>query len=87
MVIVRVFLRIVAEVMDVALGSWTSCYRKLIKLTFGLILQAYVVLGQFLVLKKDEEMFKDWLKETCGANAKQQGDCHQCLKEWCDNFL
>lgn len=71
----------------VALGSWTSCYRKLIKLTFGLILQAYVVLGQFLVLKKDEEMFKDWLKETCGANAKQQGDCHQCLKEWCDNFL
>eukprot|EP00105_Crassostrea_gigas_P006041 XP_011419832.1 PREDICTED: barrier-to-autointegration factor [Crassostrea gigas] len=48
---------------------------------------AYVVLGQFLVLKKDEEMFKDWLKETCGANAKQQGDCHQCLKEWCDNFL
>lgn len=48
---------------------------------------AYVVLGQFLVLKKDDEMFKDWLKETCGANAKQQGDCHQCLKEWCDNFL
>lgn len=50
-------------------------------------LQAYVVLGQFLVLKKDEEMFCDWLKETCGANKKQQGDCHQCLKEWCDNFL
>lgn len=56
-------------------------------ITIGLILQAYVVLGQFLVLKKDDEMFKDWLKETCGANAKQQGDCHQCLKEWCDNFL
>lgn len=56
-------------------------------ITIDLILQAYVVLGQFLVLKKDEEMFKDWLKETCGANAKQQGDCHQCLKEWCDNFL
>ncbi|KAL8600493.1 Barrier-to-autointegration factor [Nucella lapillus] len=48
---------------------------------------AYVVLGQFLVLKKDEELFKDWLKETCGANAKQQGDCHACLVEWCNHFL
>ncbi|XP_062569526.1 barrier-to-autointegration factor-like [Saccostrea cucullata] len=48
---------------------------------------AYVVLGQFLVLKKDEEMFKDWLKEVCGANAKQQEDCYRCLKDWCDNFL
>lgn len=52
-----------------------------------LILQAYVVLGQYLVLKKDEQRFKDWLKETCGANAKQQEDCYQCLKGWCDNFL
>lgn len=49
--------------------------------------QAYVVLGQFLVLKKDEELFRDWLKDTCGANAKQQGDCYGCLKEWCDAFL
>lgn len=52
-----------------------------------LILKAYVVLGQYLVLKKDEQRFKDWLKETCGANAKQQEDCYQCLKGWCDNFL
>lgn len=49
--------------------------------------QAYVVLGQFLVLKKDEELFRDWLKDTCGANAKQQGDCYGCLREWCDAFL
>ncbi|KAK3093508.1 hypothetical protein FSP39_016566 [Pinctada imbricata] len=49
--------------------------------------KAYVVLGQFLVLKKDEELFRDWLKETTGANAKQQGDCFNCLKEWCDSFL
>ncbi|XP_040908164.1 barrier-to-autointegration factor [Toxotes jaculatrix] len=49
--------------------------------------KAYVVLGQFLVLKKDEELFRDWLKDTCGANAKQQGDCYGCLKEWCDAFL
>lgn len=49
--------------------------------------RAYVVLGQFLVLKKDEELFNDWLKEACGANAKQQRDCYGCLKEWCDAFL
>ena len=49
--------------------------------------KAYVVLGQFLVLKKDEEMFVDWLKDACGANKKQSGDCYNCLKEWCDAFL
>ncbi|KAG5285091.1 hypothetical protein AALO_G00033980 [Alosa alosa] len=49
--------------------------------------KAYVVLGQFLVLKKDEEFFRDWLKDTCGANSKQQGDCYGCLREWCDSFL
>ncbi|XP_019941463.1 barrier-to-autointegration factor [Paralichthys olivaceus] len=49
--------------------------------------KAYVVLGQFLVLKKDEELFRDWLKDTCQANSKQQNDCYGCLKEWCDAFL
>ncbi|CAJ0934032.1 unnamed protein product [Ranitomeya imitator] len=49
--------------------------------------QAYVVLGQFLVLRKDEELFKDWLRDTCGANSKQTRDCYTCLKEWCDAFF
>ncbi|KAL5463501.1 hypothetical protein EMCRGX_G032400 [Ephydatia muelleri] len=49
--------------------------------------KAYVVLGQFLVLKKNEELFEDWLNQACGANAKQQRDCYNCLKEWCDAFL
>lgn len=49
--------------------------------------KAYVVLGQFLVLRKDEEMFLDWIKIAVGANAKQGGDCYNCLKEWCDAFL
>ncbi|KAG8563558.1 hypothetical protein GDO81_016129 [Engystomops pustulosus] len=49
--------------------------------------KAFIVLGQFLVLRKDEEMFRDWLKDTCGANAKQGRDCSSCLKEWCDAFL
>ena len=49
--------------------------------------KAYVVLGQFLLFKKDEEMFVDWLKETCGANKKQSKDCHDALAEWSRSFL
>ncbi|XP_077999622.1 barrier-to-autointegration factor-like [Glandiceps talaboti] len=49
--------------------------------------KAYIVLGQFLILKKTEELFRDWLNETTGANKKQAGDCYQCLRDWCDNFL
>ncbi|KAM3920596.1 barrier-to-autointegration factor A-like [Leptodactylus fuscus] len=49
--------------------------------------KAYVVLGQFLVLKKNEDLFKEWLKDICGANTKQSQDCYICLKEWCDAFL
>ena len=45
--------------------------------------KAYVVLGQFLVLKKDEEMFLDWMKLTVKANSKQSKDCFNCLKQWC----
>merc|ERR1712212_279927 len=49
--------------------------------------KAYVVLGQYLLLKKNDELFANWLKETCGANKKQQGDCGKCLKEWCVSFM
>ncbi|XP_075992292.1 barrier to autointegration factor [Anticarsia gemmatalis] len=49
--------------------------------------KAYTVLGQFLVLKKEKELFQEWLKDTCNANSKQSADCYQCLKDWCDEFL
>ncbi|XP_071962540.1 barrier-to-autointegration factor-like [Antedon mediterranea] len=49
--------------------------------------KAYVVLGQFLILQKNKELFTDWLNTTTGANSKQQTDCYNCLKEWCDAFL
>ena len=49
--------------------------------------KAYVVLGQFLILKKNEDIFKKWLNDTCGAAPKQQLDCYNCLKEWCNTFL
>lgn len=49
--------------------------------------KAYVVLGQFLVLKKNEELFEDWLRDACNANSKQAKDCYKALSEWCDQFL
>ncbi len=49
--------------------------------------QAYVVLGQFLLLKKNRDLFIDWLKDLAGANNKQASDCYQCLNDWCDEFL
>ncbi|KAA3671187.1 barrier-to-autointegration factor [Paragonimus westermani] len=49
--------------------------------------KANVVLGQFLLLKCDEELFKDWLRDSCGANAKQSDDCYVALKEWCASFI
>lgn len=49
--------------------------------------QAYVVLGQYLILKKNKDLFIDWLKDIAGANTKQASDCYQCLSDWCDEFL
>jgi len=49
--------------------------------------KAYTVLGQFLILKKDEELFTEWLAEECKANAKQRTDCYNCLRDWCNAFL
>lgn len=49
--------------------------------------QAYTVLGQYLVLKKDEELFKDWMKDVCHASSKQASDCYNCLNDWCEEFL
>jgi len=49
--------------------------------------RAYIVLGQFLVLKKHKELFIDWMKDICGANVRQASECYQCLSDWCDEFL
>ncbi|KAH0954023.1 hypothetical protein HN011_007550 [Eciton burchellii] len=49
--------------------------------------KAYVVLGQYLVLKKNKELFQEWMKDVCSANAKQSTDCYQCLTDWCEEFL
>ncbi|XP_044513827.1 barrier-to-autointegration factor-like [Gracilinanus agilis] len=39
-----------------------------------------VILVQFLVLKKDKDVFWEWFKETCGVNAKQSQNCFGCLQ-------
>ena len=49
--------------------------------------KAYVVLGQFLLLKKDEELFKEWFKDISKGNNKQAGDCYNCLREWTEAFI
>ncbi|XP_073714565.1 barrier-to-autointegration factor B-like [Misgurnus anguillicaudatus] len=51
------------------------------------IRRANEVLGRFLVLRMDELKFKSWLRDSCEANAKQQSDCYNGLKEWTDQFL
>ncbi|XP_061823447.1 barrier-to-autointegration factor B-like [Nerophis lumbriciformis] len=49
--------------------------------------KANMLLGQFLLLKKDSELFAEWFKDISGANGRQATACALCLKEWCDAFL
>ncbi|XP_029927170.1 barrier-to-autointegration factor-like [Myripristis murdjan] len=49
--------------------------------------KAYMVLGQYLVLKKNTEQFTEWLKKASGANSRQAAECTESLHEWCNNFL
>lgn len=49
--------------------------------------KAYTVLGQFLLLKKDRELFMEWLSGTFDAELQEQLNCYDCLKEWCDIYI
>jgi hypothetical protein len=49
--------------------------------------KAYIVLGQFLLLRRNKEDFEDWIRDVGGANKKQAADCFQCLQDWCQAFL
>ncbi|XP_076040167.1 barrier to autointegration factor [Oratosquilla oratoria] len=49
--------------------------------------KAHVVLGQFLVLKKNRELFLEWLQDLVGANSNQASECYECLDDWCCEFL
>ena len=45
------------------------------------------VVGQFLVLDKDKDAFKQWLWQTCNAQAHCQEECYKAIKEWTDNHV
>ena len=49
--------------------------------------KAYVMLGYLLLLKKDKEMFVEWIQRACGACTRYSKECYNCLIEWCNHFL
>uniref|UniRef100_A0A6P7GKV6 Barrier-to-autointegration factor-like protein n=2 Tax=Diabrotica virgifera virgifera TaxID=50390 RepID=A0A6P7GKV6_DIAVI len=49
--------------------------------------KAYVVLGKFLLLKKDRGLFRKWLEETCSVSSKGSLDCWNYLYDYCTNFV
>lgn len=49
--------------------------------------KAWMVLGQFLVLKMNEQDFVFWLEREFRMHETNAKQCHQCLRQWCDAFL
>lgn len=45
--------------------------------------RANVVLGQYLLLRKNKNPFKEWLSGISGANNRQQEECYRCINDWC----
>jgi hypothetical protein len=39
------------------------------------------------VLKKNEELFVEWLKDITQCNTYHATQCFQCLTDWCAAFL
>nr|XP_006206262.1 barrier-to-autointegration factor-like protein [Vicugna pacos] len=48
---------------------------------------AYILLGQFLLMHKNEAEFQKWLICCCGATEYEAQESSNCLKEWCSCFL
>ncbi|CAG0917560.1 unnamed protein product [Notodromas monacha] len=49
--------------------------------------KAYVLLGQYLVLKKNRHLFVKWLRDEFNAPVNCAVDCYTCLAEWCNAYL
>ncbi|XP_076784404.1 barrier-to-autointegration factor-like protein isoform X1 [Arvicanthis niloticus] len=49
--------------------------------------KAYVLLGQFLLMHKNEAEFQRWIICCCGATECEARQSSTCLKEWCACFL
>jgi len=49
--------------------------------------KAYVLFGQYLLLKKDRELFIDWLKDEVGCTGHHAQACFNCLDEWAGHHI
>ncbi|VDN85119.1 unnamed protein product [Brugia pahangi] len=49
--------------------------------------KAYVLFGQFLLLKKEKELFVDWLKEVAGVSSNHALSAYNCLNEWSEQYI
>ncbi|KAJ1369814.1 Barrier-to-autointegration factor 1, partial [Parelaphostrongylus tenuis] len=49
--------------------------------------KAYVLLGQYLLPKKNEELFIAWLKDTAGVKAHHAKAAYNCLNAWAEEFI
>ncbi|XP_008586749.1 PREDICTED: barrier-to-autointegration factor-like protein [Galeopterus variegatus] len=49
--------------------------------------KAYILLGQFLLMHKNESEFQKWMIRCCGATDYEARESSNCLKEWCACFL
>ncbi|XP_003496518.1 barrier-to-autointegration factor-like protein [Cricetulus griseus] len=49
--------------------------------------KAYILLGQFLLMHKNEAEFQRWIICCCGATEHEARQSSTCLKEWCACFL
>ncbi len=62
----------------------------LLKLLIDIIIifiKAYHLLGQFLILKKDEEKFVNYLRKEIGVANNYSITAYKCLYEWSLNFI
>jgi hypothetical protein len=49
--------------------------------------KAYHLLGQFLVMSRDQEVFISWLQKEIGFSDKHAHQVSCCMGEWCNNNL
>ncbi|KAK5979966.1 hypothetical protein GCK32_000067 [Trichostrongylus colubriformis] len=49
--------------------------------------KAYILFGQFLLLKKDEDLFTEWLKDTAGVSARHAKSAYDCLNAWAEQYI
>jgi len=49
--------------------------------------KAWMLFGQFLLLKKNAPDFCFWLETTFSMQERDANQCCQCFSQWCDSFL